>query len=76
MDDLAGKVQPDGFLGRNYNQKGEYDSTCAPDWPLIALDYIAARTEEQEIPAGTRPAGKLGVPNIHPDQSLVWLEFG
>jgi len=46
MDDLVRKIKPDGFLGRSYDENGNYDATCAPDWPLIALDYFAAQTGE------------------------------
>lgn len=48
MDDLANKVAPDGFLGRNYDKQGKFDTACAADWPLVALDYIAAQTGQKK----------------------------
>lgn len=44
IDDLAGKVRPDGFLGRSYDADGNYDATCAAGWPLVAMDYFHAQT--------------------------------
>ncbi len=51
IDDLVNKIQPNGFLGRNYDEKGNYDGATAPDWPLIALDYFAAETGEAKYEA-------------------------
>ena len=48
IDDLASKVAPDGFLGRNYDKEGKFDSACAADWPLVALDYFAAQTGQKK----------------------------
>lgn len=51
MDNLAGKVQPDGVLGRAYDEKGNYDAIAPPDAALIALDYFAAETHEAKYDA-------------------------
>lgn len=47
MDYLAANVMPDGMVGRNYTDEGEYDDTCADVWLLIALDYMHGQTGKQ-----------------------------
>jgi hypothetical protein len=46
IDDLVKKVEPNGLLGRNYDRQGKYDTACAADWPLLALDYFATETKQ------------------------------
>ncbi len=46
MDDLTRKVEPNGFLGRNYDRQGNWDTGCAACWPLVALEYFAVQTGE------------------------------
>ena len=46
IDNIVGKIQPNGVLGRSYDEKGNYDAIAPPDGALIALDYFAAETHE------------------------------
>jgi hypothetical protein len=48
MDYIVDKIQPNGFLGRSYNDKDEYDTGYAPNAVLIALDYFHAQTGDKK----------------------------
>ena len=44
IDYIAGKVGPDGSLGRSFSKKGQYDDVYANGWVMIALDYFHEKT--------------------------------
>lgn len=48
MDYIVRKVQTEGVLGRNYNEKGTHDMVPAPNEALIALDFFYAHTGDKK----------------------------